>query len=71
MWMICNLGGSFELLRAPVAISELAFDKGAKVLLMPISCRKDLFKLPDNLVTKVDIEYYASPEEILLKALAE
>ena len=66
-----NLGGSFELLRDPVAIAELAFDKGAKVLLMPISCRKDLFKLPDNLVTKVDIEYYASPEEILLKALAE
>ena len=66
-----NLGVFFERRSAPIAITELAIDKGAKILLMPVTCRQGPFMLPDSMATKVDIEYYANSEEILLKALAE
>ncbi len=38
---------------------------------MPVSCCQGVFKLPDSMATKVDIEYFASSEAVLLKALAK
>ena len=51
--------------------AELAVEKGATTLLMPISARKQLFDLPDALATKISIEFYADPKDAFLKALAE
>ena len=56
-----NMGG-FEHPRDPVAIAELTIDKGEKILLVPVSCRQDPFKLPDSMATKVDIEYFPVPK---------
>jgi len=66
-----NLGGSVEMIPNPVAVAELAVEKGAVTLLMPISARKQLFELPDTLATKINIEFYADAKDAFLKALVE
>jgi len=66
-----NLGGSVEMIPNAVAVAELAVEKGATTLLMPISSRRQLFELPDALATKVSIEFYADPKDAFLKALVE
>jgi len=49
----------------------MAIDKGATTVLMPVSARKQLLDLPDELATKIDIQFYADAREALLKALVE
>ena len=66
-----NLGGSVEMLPNPVAIAELSVEKGATTLLMPISARRQLFDLPDELATKISIEFYSDSADALLKAVVE
>ncbi len=45
--------------------------KGAKAVLMPISARKQLVELPDEVATRVTIHYYSDVRDALLKALVE
>ncbi len=66
-----NLGGSCELLANAVAIAELAIDKQAITLLVPISARRQLNDLPDDLWTKISIEFYSDAKDAFMKALAE
>ena len=66
-----NLGGSVEMIPNAVAIAELAVEKQAKVLLMPVSARRGLNDLPDELWTKISIEYYKDPEDAVFKGLEE
>ncbi len=66
-----NLGGSVEMIPNPVAIAELAIEKGAAVLLMPISSRKQLFNLSDDMATKISIEFYADAADAFVKAVME
>ncbi|MFO1055110.1 MAG: BREX system Lon protease-like protein BrxL [Planctomycetota bacterium] len=66
-----NLGGSIELLRDPVAVAELAVDKRAATLLMPVAARKLLVDLPDESWTKLSIEFYSDPLDAVWKSLVE
>ncbi len=66
-----NLGGSVELIPNPVAIAELAVEKGAVTLLMPISSRKQLFNLSDEMATKISIEFYSDPADAFAKAVMD
>ncbi len=66
-----NLGGSLEQLQNPVAIAELAVDKQASTLLMPVAARRALNDLPDDLWTKLNIEFYSDPSDGVFKALLE
>jgi len=66
-----NLGGSIEPIYNAVSIVEMASDKGARKILMPVSSRKQLFDLPDDLATKITVVYYADARDALLKALIE
>ena len=66
-----NLGGSVDPLHNAVEVAELAIDKGAETLLMPVSARKQLFNLPDNMATKINVQFYTDSKEALVKALAE
>ena len=66
-----NLGGSFELIPNAVAIAEIAIEKQASTLLVPISARRQLFDLPDELATKVSIEFYSEPADGVFKAMVE
>ena len=66
-----NLGGSVDPLHNAVDIVELAVEKGASVVLMPVSARKQLFNLSDDMATKVNILFYGDGREALLKALTD
>lgn len=66
-----NLGGSIEPLGNPIAIAELAVDKGAANLLMPVSARRQLNDLPDDVWTKVNIEFYKDMSDGIFKILDE
>src|SRR5207344_3375704 len=65
-----NLGGSVDPLPNAIDVVELAVEKGASVILMPVSSRKQLFDLSDDMATKIDVQFYADAREALLKALA-
>jgi ATP-dependent Lon protease len=66
-----NLGGSIEPIHNPVSITEIAVEKGATTLLMPVACRRQLFDLSDDMATKIDIQFYSDARDALLKAMAE
>ena len=66
-----NLGGSLEMLPNAVAIAELAVDKQAGKLLMPVAARQQLNDLPDEMWTKVSIEFYKDAADAVFKALVE
>lgn len=66
-----NLGGSIEPIFNAVTIVEIAVEKGATALLMPVTCRKQLFDLSDDMATKIDIQFYSDAREVLLKAIVE
>ena len=52
-------------------LAEIAIEKGATALLMPVACRRQLVDLSDDMATKVDIQYYADARDALLKAIQE
>lgn len=66
-----NLGGSVELVHNPVSIAEIAIEKGATALLMPVSSRRQLFDLSDDMATKIDIQFYSELKDSIAKAIAE
>lgn len=66
-----NLGGSIETIHNAVNIAEIAVENGAQALLMPVSCRRQLNELSDDMATKVDIQFYLDARDALLKALVE
>lgn len=66
-----NLGGSIEPIASPVNIAELAVEKGATILLMPVTARRQLYDLSDDMATKIDIQFYQDARDALLKALAD
>ncbi|MCA8485077.1 BREX system Lon protease-like protein BrxL [Burkholderia multivorans] len=66
-----NLGGSIEPIHNAVTIAEIAVEKGATSLLMPVACRRQLVDLSDDMATKIDIQFYSDARDALLKAMAE
>lgn len=66
-----NLGGSIEPVTNAVNIAELAVEKGATVLLMPVNARRQLYDLSDDMATKIDIQFYQDARDALLKAIVE
>lgn len=65
------LGGSIEPIHNPVTIAEIAVEKGATALLMPVSCRRQLFDLSDDMATKIDIQFYSDVRDALVKAMVD
>lgn len=63
-----NLGGSIETIFNPVATVETAIEKGAASILMPISSRRQLNDLPDDLAAKIVIHYDLDARDALLNA---
>lgn len=66
-----NLGGSIEPIHNPVTLAEIAVEKGATFLLMPVNCRRQLFDLSDDMATKIDIQFYQDARDALLKAIVD
>lgn len=59
-----NLGGSIEPIYNPVSLVEIAVEKGANVILMPVSCRRQLMDLSDEMATKIDIRFYSDARDV-------
>lgn len=66
-----NLGGSIDPVYNEVSVAELAIEKGATTLLVPISARKQLMELSDDMAAKLNIQFYTDARDALLKALVE
>lgn len=66
-----NLGGGIDPVYNAVNIAELAIEKGAETLLIPISARRQLMELTDEMAMKINIVYYADVKEALVKGLVE
>jgi ATP-dependent Lon protease len=66
-----NLGGSVEPIYNPVTLAEIAVEKGATSLLVPVSCRRQMLDLSDDMATKIDVQYYSDARDALLKAIVE
>jgi ATP-dependent Lon protease len=66
-----NLGGSIDLVYNAVNLAELAVEKGATTLLVPLNARKQLNDLSDEMITKINIQYYTDLKDCLVKGLME
>ncbi|MBY3225884.1 protease Lon-related BREX system protein BrxL [Rhizobium laguerreae] len=66
-----TLGGSLEPIHNPVDVVELAMEKGANAVLVPVACRRALIDLSDEVATKVQVLFYADASDALRKALYE
>ena len=66
-----NLGGSIETIHNAVNLAEIAVEHGAKALLMPVTARRQLVDLSDDMATKIDIEFYQDARDALMKSLAD
>ena len=66
-----NLGGSLDLVYNAVNLAELAVEKGATSILIPLNARKQLNDLSDDMITKINIQYYTDLKDCLIKALLD
>ncbi len=66
-----NLGGSLDLVYDAVNLAELAVEKGANTLLIPLNARKQLNELSDDMITKINIQYYTDMKDCLIKIILE
>ncbi|MBM3127989.1 MAG: BREX system Lon protease-like protein BrxL [Chloroflexi bacterium] len=66
-----NLGGGLDPVPNAVSVAEHAIEKGATTLLIPISARRQLNELSDEMAMKISILFYADVKEALIKALGD
>ena len=66
-----NLGGGIDPVYNAVSVVELAIEKGATSLLIPVSARRQLNDLSDDMATKIVVLFYTDIREALIKALAD
>jgi ATP-dependent Lon protease len=73
--MVCvggiNLGGGIETIYNAAPIVELAAEKGATTLLMPVATRRDVANVSDDIAAKVDVRFYTDARDAFLKAIAD
>jgi len=66
-----NLGGGIDPVYNVVSIAELAFKKGATPYLIPISARRQLYDLSDEMAIKINIMFYSESKLALIKGLGD
>jgi len=66
-----NLGGSLDMVYNAVNLAELSVEKGATIILIPLNARKQLNELSDDMITKINIQYYTDLKVCLIKALLD
>jgi ATP-dependent Lon protease len=66
-----NVGGSIDPIYNAVDVVEVAAEKGAKSIMVPVSSREQLINLPNEIVTKLNIQYYSEASDVLFKAMQE
>ena len=66
-----NLGGSIDPIYNAVNVAELAVEKGATTLLVPISARRQLMDLSDDMAAKLSVQFYVDGNDAWLKGMLE
>ncbi len=64
-----TLGGSLEPVHNPIDLVELAMEKGAEAVLLPVSSRRALIDLSDDVATKVQVLFFADAADALRKCV--
>jgi len=71
--MICvggiNLGGGIETIFTAASIIELAAENGASSLRLPVSSRKDVMNVSDEIAARVDVRFYTDARDAFLRAI--
>lgn len=50
-------------------VMQVAFDAGAKRILIPMSSVADIATIPSDLFAKFQLSFYSSPEDAVIKSL--
>ena len=66
-----SVGGSFEPIHNAIGITELAVEKGAQTILFPVSARRQLNDLSDDMAARITVIYYTETRDALLKAVTD
>lgn len=66
-----TIGGSLEPVYNAVDVAELAAEKGAQMLMLPVASRRQLNDLSDDLAAKLTVLYYVDVRDALVKALVD
>jgi ATP-dependent Lon protease len=60
---------SIETIHNPIDVVELAMERGAASVLIPVACRRQLVDLSDEAAARVQVLFYLDPADALRKAL--
>lgn len=64
-----SIGGTINKVEELASVLQVAFDAGAKKILIPMSSAVDIATVPSDLFAKFQISFYSSPEDAVIKAL--
>ena len=64
-----SIGGTLNKVEELAAAMQVAFDAGAKKILIPMSSAADIATVPADLFAKFQLSFYSSPEDAVIKAL--
>jgi len=64
-------GDAVKPLHQPIEFVETAVRAGARAILMPVSCRRALMDVSDEIATRVEMQFYAHITDALSKAFHE
>ena len=64
-----SIGGTITKVEELASTLQVAFDAGAKRILIPMSSAVDIATVPADLFAKFQISFYSSPKDVVLKAL--
>ena len=64
-----SIGGTLNKVEELASVSQVAFDAGAKKVLIPMSSAVDIATVPADLFAKFQLSFYSSPEDAVIKAL--
>lgn len=64
-----SIGGTLNKVEELASVLQVAFDAGAKRILIPMSSAADIATVPSELFAKFQISFYSSPEDAVIKSL--
>jgi len=64
-----SIGGTINKVEELASTLQVAFDAGAKRVLIPMASASDIATVPSELFSKFQISFYSSPEDAVVKAL--
>lgn len=66
-----SVGGTVEPVYNALDMAELAAENGATAILLPVSSRRQLNEMSDDLASRLMVIYYKDPRDALFKVIGE